>query len=61
MPISGATINVICPACGEAFDVQLNRSEAPMEIPKLRVRKSVPYRCPGCNHLGAVEADLRAE
>jgi transcription elongation factor Elf1 len=61
MPISGATINVICPACGAAFDVQLNDAAAPIEIPKLRVEKAVPYRCPGCNHLGDVKAELRAE
>jgi DNA-directed RNA polymerase subunit RPC12/RpoP len=61
MPISGATINVICPTCGSAFDVQLDDAAAPIEIPRTVIQKTVSYRCPGCNHLGVVKAELRTE
>jgi uncharacterized Zn finger protein len=60
MPISGATISVICPTCGAAQDVEL-AAERPTETPHHLLHKTVPYRCPSCGHLGQVKVDLESE
>jgi hypothetical protein len=59
MPISGVTINMICPSCGASFDVRLGDAE-PREDPQLLLQQAVPYRCPGCEHLGEVQLELQA-
>ena len=57
MPISGATLNVICPTCGAAFDVELEDAE-PRETPHQLLHRRVSYRCPACEHLGEVQVHL---
>ncbi len=58
MPIVGATINMTCPTCGAAFDVQLEDVE-PKETPYPQIHKTISYRCHACEHLGEVQVEIQ--
>ena len=57
MPISGATINMICPTCGAAFDVHLDDTK-PTQTPQDVIHTTASFRCPACEHLGEVRLEM---
>lgn len=60
MPISGATINLICPTCGACIDLELEQTQ-PKETPQPQLTKTIPYRCTVCDHLGAAHVTVQVQ
>jgi DNA-directed RNA polymerase subunit RPC12/RpoP len=62
MPISSATITLICPTCSSLFPVNVEVEEN--DLPPLGstlLQTTASYRCPDCEHLGELRIDVHAD